>query len=211
MKLDDLRSRFADRPLFRHSDLRQGRTRAYEYIQLSRWVKSGQVMRLKRGLYTLPEQYRRAHLSPLSLAQELYWPSYISLEYAMSYYGLIPEAVWEITCVTARKTMRFSNDLGVFSYRHVKKEAFFGFRPLTAQSGQKYFLADAEKCLLDFIYLKVPGKRDISKELLLGGYRLHNLERLNMTRLKEYIDRFPSDSVRRSGKTVLAMCRGRRK
>ncbi|MBF0107228.1 MAG: type IV toxin-antitoxin system AbiEi family antitoxin domain-containing protein, partial [Deltaproteobacteria bacterium] len=59
--------------------------------QLNRWVKSGQLVRLKRGLYTLPLQYQKQKFSNPWLANTLYSPSYLSLEYVLSMHDLIPE------------------------------------------------------------------------------------------------------------------------
>ncbi len=75
---------------------------------------------MKRGLYAFPDA-----LPPdLYVANKLYEPSYISLEFALSYHGIIPETVYEITSVTTKSTRRFEAMGKVFTYRRIKREAF---------------------------------------------------------------------------------------
>src|SRR3989338_6040481 len=128
-------------------------TASHRHLQLSRWAKQGKVIRLKRGLYTLPEEYRKTPLSLRWLANTLYSPSYLSLEYMLSWYDMIPERVADMTSFTILKTASFTNALGYFSYRSLKKRHFFGFEETTDESGRPVLLAVAEKALLDYIYL----------------------------------------------------------
>ena len=69
-------------------------------VQLSRWMKQGKVVGLRRGMYTLPDAYRRAPLSTARLANQLYRPSYLSGLWALGYHDLIPEQVVWLTSVT---------------------------------------------------------------------------------------------------------------
>ena len=80
------------------------------------------------------------------IARNLYTPCYFSLEYALNFYGIIPEAVFEYTLVTPKATRRFASPTGIFSYQSIKKEAFFGFDPET-------LMAEKEKALVDYFYL----------------------------------------------------------
>ena len=90
-------------------------------VQLHRWAQRGEVIRLRRGLYTLAESYRKPPLPMFRLANEIYRPSYISGLTAMSYYGLIPEKVVPVTSVTTRVTRTFKNPLGIFAYASLKR------------------------------------------------------------------------------------------
>ena len=86
MKLINLISRFRNRPVFRLADLYPDKAhKKHELVQLNHWVKQGELVRIMRGMYTLPAGQRRASLDPLWLANEIYSPSYISLEYALSH------------------------------------------------------------------------------------------------------------------------------
>ena len=99
-------------------------------VQLSRFMKAGKLVGLRRGMYTLPDAYRRVPLSPARLANQLYHPSYLSGLWALAAHDLIPERVVWLTSVTARPPHRFENSFGVFDYRSLKQDAFFGYAPL---------------------------------------------------------------------------------
>jgi hypothetical protein len=87
--------------------------------KIARMIQSGDLIQLRRGLYTT-----RSDLNPLCLAASIYGPSYISFETALSFYGLIPEAVYEITSATLRRPKEFENDFGRFRYRRLPEIVF---------------------------------------------------------------------------------------
>lgn len=126
--------------------------RAALRVQLSRWMKQGKVIGLRRGMYTLAETYRHAPLTPAALANQLYRPSYLSGLWALGYYDLIPERVVWLTNVTSRVPRHFENPLGVFDYRNIKQECFFGYRT-GAHAGAEILVAEPEKALLDHWHL----------------------------------------------------------
>jgi predicted transcriptional regulator of viral defense system len=121
-------------------------------VQLSRWMKQGKVIGLRRGMYTLSETYRRVPLTPAVLANQLYRPAYLSGLWALGHYDLIPERVVRFTSVTPRVPRRFENPFGVFDYRNIKQDCFFGFAP-TGVGGQEFLVAEPEKALLDHWHL----------------------------------------------------------
>jgi DNA-binding transcriptional regulator PaaX len=88
-------------------------------VQLSRWMKQGKVIGLRRGMYTLPDTFRRTQVSLPSLANQMYRPSYLTGVWALGYYDLIPERVVWLTSVTPRVPRRFENPFGVFVYRSI--------------------------------------------------------------------------------------------
>lgn len=171
--------------------------------QLCRWTKTGKLLRLKRGLYSLPENYRVAPFSMRWLANSLYSPSYISLEYALSWYDLIPERVYSLTSITPLKTATQTNPLGEFIYRNLKNELFFGFEELLDEFQKPILMATREKALLDFIYLASPW--EISEEFLEESARLQQLDTLDKRRLKDYADKFKSKKISQSTKLILSM------
>ncbi len=117
---------------------------------LKNWVRKGHLVMLRRGLYVIAEEAKKEDI--MTFATKLYQPSYISMEMALRYYGIIPEAVFTVTSVTTRKTKAFATSLGNFSYQKIKKEAFGGYE--TKRSGKiSYNLAVPEKALVDFFYL----------------------------------------------------------
>ena len=95
--------------------------------QLSFWRSKGLVVKLRRGLYILNKDDRKIEPSRQFLASQMLSPSYISTHYALSYYGLIPERVTDVTSVTTKKTSIFDNDFGRFVYQHLKLSCFTGF------------------------------------------------------------------------------------
>jgi len=126
---------------------------------LHRYKKQGFIAQLKRGFYVFPNV-----LPPdVYIANKLYMPSYISLEFALSYHGVIPETVYEITSVTSKATRRFETLGKVFSYRKIKKVAYTGYE-IQKQHGLSFYIADAEKAFVDANYLRlISGQKPISR------------------------------------------------
>jgi len=126
---------------------------------LYRYKKQGFIIQIKRGLYSFPDA-----LPPeLYLANKLYDPSYISREFALSYHGIIPEMVYEITSVTTKATRRFETLGKIYSYRSIKKSAFTGYT-IEKQRGFTFRIADAEKAFVDTLYYRVLlGKKPLSR------------------------------------------------
>lgn len=173
--------------------LQLGDTKRNAQNQLVRWEKEGRIWRLKRGLYTLPDDLRAAPLSPRWLANHLYSPSYISLDFALSFYELIPELVTTITSISIAKTASFQNPLGRFTYQALKQERFFGFEETPDEQGTLVRMAAPEKALLDRISFDASWKADA--DYLEEGLRLQNLSQLKPQRLKEYAERFSSKKI----------------
>jgi predicted transcriptional regulator of viral defense system len=115
-------------------------------------VNKGELIRLKKGLYTLGEDYQTTPPDAISLANTLYAPSYVSFDYALSYYGLIPERVYEITSATTRMKKEFDTPLGRFTYRPVPLSAYaLGIDWLYDDVNGGKLIATSEKALCDKI------------------------------------------------------------
>jgi hypothetical protein len=151
--------------------------------QLVRWQKKGLLAQLRRGLYILNETDRKLTPSLSFLANRLYEPSYISLEYALSRYGFIPEQAVDVTSVSTRKPTRFHNDFGSFFYQQVKPQAFRGFSAAKDSSGLPFLIAEPEKALLDFFYLNLGKFYGLGPGVFKGSFRFQNMEGLRKTRL----------------------------
>lgn len=117
-----------------------------------RWVNKGLLIRLRQGYYTFPE-YKGKPDFALYFANRIYRPSYVSLHTALAFYGMIPEAVIQITSVTSLKTISFANDFGEYGYKSVKEELIFGYDLKPIADGRTFQLARPEKALLDLLYL----------------------------------------------------------
>jgi len=181
MKWQQLLDLAGDEPAFSSSLLKTaGISPAEAGKQLSRWVKSGKLIQLRRGLYVLSEPYRKTQPHPFYLANKLQRGSYVSLQSALEYYGLIPEYVPAVTSITTRRSQTLATPLGNFIFRHVKSELFFDYVQIDMGGKQLAFVATPEKSLLDLLYL-TPGSDNPS---YLRELRLQNLENLNIERLK---------------------------
>lgn len=118
--------------------------------QLYRLVKSGHIFPIKRGLYC----FDKSNVDELQLAGKLYSPSYISLETALNYYGVIPDIPIAVRSVTPITTKKIKTGLGDYYYLKIDSKLFFGF------SQMPYNIAYKEKALLDYFYLR----RNVSPE-----------------------------------------------
>jgi hypothetical protein len=208
MTFKDFKDRFASLPVIPSKIIGGGQADAN---QLERWRKAGRVIRLRRGLYMLGEDERRLEPSRAYIAGQIYQPSYVSLEYALSVYGLIPERTTDLTSVSTRKTARFVNKLGVFIYQTVKLDFFRGFTPVRDEAGLSYFMADPEKALADFIYLnlgKIPAKD--AESFLEHSFRFQDLGSLRKGRVTAYFSLFGVKKMEALAKAVLRLAgRGR--
>jgi hypothetical protein len=124
--------------------------------QLSRWVASGRLVQLRRGLYAVAPPFARAAPDVLAVAARIRRPSYVSLQSALSYHGVIPESVHSVTSVTTGRPGRYETALGHFTYRHVGPQLFWGYREVGAGGGGSAYVALSEKALLDLFHL-TPG------------------------------------------------------
>lgn len=160
-----------------------------------RWTKKGLLIRLRQGFYTFPE-YKSKPDYPLFFANRMYRPSYISLHTALAFYGIIPEAVVQITSVTSLKTAYFQNPIGEYQYRSLRKELIFGYDIRAISEGKSFLLAQPEKALLDLLYLYPFYKTEEEmKELRLDEDFL--LEELDFQRLQDYASKYKSKALQK--------------
>jgi predicted transcriptional regulator of viral defense system len=165
----------------------------FDRNNLTRWTKKGYLIRLRQGCFAFPE-YRSMPDYSLYVANRIYRPSYISLHTALSFYGMIPETVVQITSVTSLKTASFVNAFGEYSYKNVKENLMFGYelKPMTDKRTIQF--ATPEKALLDLLYLYpfYDSKLEL-EELRLDEEYLQ--EELNKDLLMEYCVRFQSKAL----------------
>jgi predicted transcriptional regulator of viral defense system len=179
-----------DAPVFSTQDLKISGISILPY-QISKLNKDGYIKKIKNGLYAfsnkkelIPQEY---------LAHKIYEPSYISLEWALHYYGLIPEVVYNVTSISTKATRKFKSDFGLFIYRNIKKDLFWGYKK-EEKKGQIYLIAEPEKALLDYIYFnlqKIKNNTDI-EELRLNSALL---KKLDIKKLKEYAGLFKNKKI----------------
>lgn len=191
MKYIEFKNTFRNLPFIVARDiLRQGKDRQALRNQLNRWQKKRLIIKLKRGIYTLNENDRKINPSRYVIANQLNSPSYISLESALNFYGLIPEKVTSVTSVTSKKTLHIQNEMGNFTYQHIKPDAFRGFKALKDESGLTFFIAEPEKAAVDFLYLNLKRIPAGAKDIFEASFRLQNLEILKPRRTKELAQLF---------------------
>lgn len=159
-------------------------------VNLKNWVKKGYLIMFRRGLYAISETTK--NIDAMLFATKIYSPSYVSLETALSFYGIIPEAVFTTTSVSTRKTKKFKTPIGNFSYQKIKKEAFGGFET-KKQSGFSFNLALPEKALVDFFYLN----RNIlnSARDQFESYRFNEDFKYNKSRLMLFAKKYKNKKV----------------
>ena len=118
--------------------------------RISRLLRQDAIIRVKKGLYVFGDRYRRGPYSREILANLIYGPSYISLEYALQYYGLIPERVVTVTSVTIGRSREFTSPVGRFSFRTIPLAAFrSGMDRVELADGRSCLMAIPEKALAD--------------------------------------------------------------
>ena len=170
--------------------------------KISNLIKNGDLIRLKKGFYTFSKPYQTKPIDLISVANSLYTPSYVSFDYALSFYGMIPERVSEITSATSKNEKLFETPIGRFSYKKVSSVAYsLGIDWIYDDVEGGRFIATAEKALCDKIkydrgigtltqnsmveYLKYDLRIDITTplnyeliEIIAKAYKSRNLKTL---------------------------------
>lgn len=141
---------------------------------VTRLLCHGDIIRVKKGLYVFGENYRRSLICKESLANLLYGPSYISLEYALSYYGFIPERVEQITSMTSLRNRIFDTPIGAFAYTHLApKKMAVGVTTVYVDAQHQFLIATPEKALCDRVafHKNLTSTEDI-KSFVCEGLRI---------------------------------------
>jgi len=172
------------------------RTDDARHALVKRALKSGQLIRLKRGLYLIKQKVEQALPNEFIFAPLIYGPSFVSLESALSYHGWIPEAVYTTTCATAKRAKQFETPIGMFSYERVPSLDFYTGVNRVVENGGVILIASPWRALADLMYTRrkkwnslddVQSDMRIEKETLVESNKSH---------LKELVKRYPSSRVR---------------
>lgn len=120
--------------------------------KIARLLAAGDLVQIKKGLYALGIEHRSTPVSLPLVANLLYGPSYVSLDFALSWHGLIPEGVYEVSSVTQRRARQYGTPLGAFSYTHTFA-ALYGIGVMMEGNpdGSYFLIASPEKALCDKI------------------------------------------------------------
>lgn len=193
MNFQEFKQKTEELPLFETRELRLilgSDFTATTLNNLKNWMKKGYLTMLRRGLYVISETTKNT--DTMLFAAKIYSPSYVSLEMALGFYGIIPEAVFTVTSVTTKKTKKFKTPVGSFSYQKIKKGAFGGFET-KKQKGISFNLALPEKALVDFFYLNrniLNGEREQFQ-----GYRFNEDFKFNAKKLVDFAKAFQNKKV----------------
>ena len=167
-----------------------------KYQKIVKETEKGNLIKIKRGLYSDSKDD-----SPFIIANYLYYPSYISFETALAYYGLIPERVNTIKSASFKKnkTKIYKNSFGIFLYNDVNKESYPYEIDTIIIDGMKIFIATKEKALTDTISLVSPRNsiKEI-KELLFDDLRINEevFDTLDKKRIIELCDLYHNTSLK---------------
>jgi len=124
--------------------------------KISALIRKGHIIRVKKGLYVFGDDFRRSPISRELLANLIYGPSCVSLDYALHYYGFIPERAEAITSVTSGRARRFSTPFGLFVYSRIPLAAYrLGIDLVALDDGRSFLIAIPEKAITD----KIAGSR----------------------------------------------------
>lgn len=199
MRWQQLLEIVGDEPTFETLLLVAGEVTPYQVQrQLSDWVQADKVTQLKRGVYSLAPRFQAIRPHPFVIANRLVAGSYVSLQMALSYYGLIPEHVAVVTSVTTQRPGRWQNEFGRFVYRHVVPHLFYGMDYLPVTEEQFAYIATPEKALLDLIYLRPRG----DSADYIHSLRLQNLDQLDQELLHQFAERSGKPKLRRAAEII---------
>lgn len=137
---------------------------------VKRALASGEIIRIRRGLYVMAEPFRKGNVSLLALAHKIYPTSYVSLESALSEHGWIPEQVEDVTCGTFRRSATFETPMGRFVFRHTPFRSLVGVGRIEPRSYEAYLLATPLRALADLAHDRKELEPGV--EFLTGSLRM---------------------------------------
>ena len=165
---------------------------------ISRLVKSGDLIRLKNGFFVISEKINENPVPYEQIANLLYGPSYISLEWALSYYKMIPEGVYVITSISDKKSKSFNTSVGTFDYIYLNHQRYSIGIDQKENAAGRFLIATPEKALADLIHFK--SKNLEGKDLLLDLIEARRidedlLKNLNKNHLLQIAKNYRSKAV----------------
>jgi predicted transcriptional regulator of viral defense system len=199
MKWQSLLELVVREPVFSSALLLSGNVSAQQVrLQLSRWVKGGRLIQLRRGLYALAPVWRKVEPHPFLVANRLQRGSYVSAQSALAFHGIIPEHVPTVTSVGPGRPETVQNPLGAFQFNHLAHQLLFGYKQIEVAARQLAFVASPEKALLDLIHLTAGAD---SLEYL-RQLRLQNPEALNVSSMIELAQRSGKPKLQRAARLI---------
>lgn len=173
------------------------------YGKIKRALAVGTLLHVRRGLYALGSDFfpvRKLH--PFELSQHIYGPSYVSLESALSYHGLVPEHSFVITCVTTKRSCSFKTALGEFVYHKLPENDFFIQVDAVQTTELQFWVASPWKAIFDFVFvyhLDWQGLQPLVSSLRVD---LEELPKATLVELEELIEYYHNKRLDRFMKGI---------
>ncbi len=170
-------------------------------VKLNHLLKIEALVRVKKGIYIFGKNFARQPYSSEVLANMIYGPSYVSLEWACQYYRLIPEKVTTVTSVTTQRSRKFHTPLGLFTYDHLPMQVYpVGVTLINFSDKQQALIATKEKALSDLLVIRRGyfSSKKYFKEILFEDLRIEeeDLDSLNLELLKIIYQARPHTAIK---------------
>lgn len=158
----------------------------YTKSKISLWAKKWYIVSIKKWFYMLAKQKLNTNFC-FFIANRIYKPSYISLESALSYYSIIPEAVFSFSSITTKKTTNFeTNKFWNYLYKSIKQSLYFGYK-INNIDNVKYCIWEPEKVIIDYLYINKNLKTENDFfELRINKDRFFEL--IDLKKLDDYLN-----------------------
>jgi hypothetical protein len=191
---------YAEQPITKQLLLDMLKEYKRPHDKIDELVKQQMLIQVKRGLYIAGPKLNIASPEPFLIANHLYGPSYISLDTALSHWGLIPERVYEISSITTNNSKTYKTAVGRFSYRNMPLPYYsFGIKQVQLTSKQTVLMASQEKALCDKI-ITTSGilLRSVKQtmEILIDDFRIDEgpLRKLDITAISNWLKDAPKEN-----------------
>ncbi len=191
MKFNDVRRQLAPLTVFSPQDIAL-LDPSYRRETLYDWERAGKVVKLRNKHYIFADEELR-NVDYYLVSNELYEPSYVSLELALNHYGIIPESVSIFTACTTKKTQEFETPVGTFRYRSLRPALFFGYDLLPVRERQVK-IASLEKAVLDMLYF-YPNLDDAAAFASARWNATLLRDEIDLKRLHTYERQYDSDAL----------------
>ncbi len=172
------------------------------YSWVKRALRDKILIRLRRGIYLITKK-DPSLINAFEIAQQLYGPSYISFESALSYHGWIPEAVYITTSAGAKRSLSIQTKIGIFSYEHTPKEQFYMGVERKEDKDSIYLIAHPWKALADYMYVrrkKWKSFAEVIEDLRLDESKVEASDKQTLEEISRY---YHSPRVRRFARMIL--------
>lgn len=165
----------------------------FQQSNLSRWIKKDYIVKLRKEWYIFKEKLDVPGIQYL-IGNKLYQPSYVSLQTALCFYGIIPESVMDVTSVCTIDSKSYSTEISLYSYQKVRPDLFFGYRLIEFENVGTVRFATPEKAILDFLYLN-PFYKTEQDMADLRFDEWFMCEDLDKERLRQMLSRYKNKSL----------------